>query len=656
MASVMDYLLDTLPIAAVGNELLRHHQTDDRRLAFLKSNARDLRRYLTYLPPGETRRWNPHSAGKAESIYAAVDKRTQRAQLPLIWHVDAGTSPDAIATGAVRVREMGFAAHVVFTSLRWGFADKGALKPFVVVRTLHDTAHALPLEERFLYCQFWTRGLDLPAGHHPLHPFGSPLDVSLVRCFMFDIRTNGEVTPLLRESMSAEEASEFDRTRAAWACLLEGSTIDNALAGAALFAHQAFDGRRGVGAMAGAIGDPDVKIRPIGCRILVTIAFSTSRDTFDNEPSGALAASRIRPEVYLASTTDLHGAEMSVRIQRPERTTTIASLGSVGPCHCSDMHETIADLLVADTNRIDKICSDAPLSPENPFDPNFNPMPQWGNLFAYYSVDATKTFPGRVYQLIRKDDGANKSRMGVGLVTRRPPDTLIAIGKATPTHKLTKIRFQGEFDNLHLAPRMLLKATHGRRWAVGRFLVVPTLSPETPWMPLDGRTRLDPIAMAPLCAHDCLHSHWRWGDGLTSATVMGWDARGPFRKAGAPMIPEGHSLKLSLENRHTVVWSERARDIKAGRQEVFFHFQFFYGLAADGLKDSLAPSPQMGANLVSAAQFGNMGDDGEVQPIAANSWSAMYWNFRYRLGGDAATGLFADEYHTPHDLLGAMEL
>jgi len=100
----------------------------------------------------------------------------------------------------------------------------------------------------------------------------------------------------------------------------------------------------------------------------------------------------------------------------------------------------------------------------------------------------------------------------------------------------------------------------------------------------------------------------------------------------------------------------RSREIKAGKQEPFFHFQFFYGLAADGLKNNLAPSPMFGTNLSATSEFGNAREDGTIEPVPLNSWSSMYWNYRYRFEGDATRGLVADEYHTVHDLLAAMKL
>ena len=124
------------------------------------------------------------------------------------------------------------------------------------------------------------------------------------------------------------------------------------------------------------------------------------------------------------------------------------------------------------------------------------------------------------------------------------------------------------------------------------------------------------------------------------------------------MIPINHSLALRLPARNVVALSERARDVPPGTQQVFFHFGAAYGLAADGLRrqSMYSPSPTAGANMTSTVEFGVLQPDGEtIEPIPANNWSAMYWNFRYRMRGDAQSGARAEEYHTHHDLLRAME-
>ena len=50
---------------------------------------------------------------------------------------------------------------------------------------------------------------------------------------------------------------------------------------------------------------------------------------------------------------------------------------------------------------------------------------------------------------------------------------------------------------------------------------------------------------------------------FTSKNTFGWDAKGPYRKAGSALIPENHSLRFSFENRHVVVYSDSGFAVQA---------------------------------------------------------------------------------------------
>ena len=78
-------------------------------------------------------------------------------------------------------------------------------------------------------------------------------------------------------------------------------------------------------------------------------------------------------------------------------------------------------------------------------------------------------------------------------------------------HSVRKLGGQGEFDNLHIAPRMTVKPD------------LLKLNPK-----LQG---LDSIVMAPFCIHDCFHMHWRWGEKLDSIQARGWS---PMASRAAP--------------------------------------------------------------------------------------------------------------------------
>jgi len=290
---------------------------------------------------------------------------------------------------------------------------------------------------------------------------------------------------------------------------------------------------------------------------------------------------------------------------------------------------------------------------------NFNPAPQWGNLFSYYLADASDALPGRAYKMARAARPDQKDRAIHGRIVREEPHLRVPLVRRESYEvrrlRTSKLARQGEFDNIHMAPRMFLEATHARFKTRGDIV----FSPKT-WTKIDpDRFKLREIAMAPLCAHDCFHSHWRWADGFSAKSVLGWDAEGPHRAAGAPMIPPHHSLEVLLPQRNEIIYSETAHGVRRGRQEVFFHFGAAYGLASDGMRSllNMLVSPAAGGNKGAPWEFGIETLDGEIKEVPDDTWAVMYWNFRYYMIEGALPESVAGfaEYHDVIDLLGAME-
>jgi len=102
---------------------------------------------------------------------------------------------------------------------------------------------------------------------------------------------------------------------------------------------------------------------------------------------------------------------------------------------------------------------------------------------------------------------------------------------------------QGVFDNVHVAPAMIYQGAEA--------------------------------SMAPLCHHDCLHMHWRWGEPFTDQPVTGWSGGKPYQKPGAPMIPENQILNVSVAGAR-VTYSPTATAAPAGQWQVFMHHGMGY--------------------------------------------------------------------------------
>lgn len=143
-------------------------------------------------------------------------------------------------------------------------------------------------------------------------------------------------------------------------------------------------------------------------------------------------------------------------------------------------------------------------------DYQFMPPPTWDQVFGWYNLAPEGTYtlaPASGRRLV----GEPSRRMAFNeyLGFRRPS----AWGKEPR---------QGAYDNLHLAPRM------------------PPLKAGDPG-----------VVMAPICQHDCLHLHVRWGTkiglpGAGDSHLRGWKDGLPYQERGAPQVPEGQEVTLTM--------------------------------------------------------------------------------------------------------------
>jgi len=123
---------------------------------------------------------------------------------------------------------------------------------------------------------------------------------------------------------------------------------------------------------------------------------------------------------------------------------------------------------------------------------------------------------------------------------------------------IPKTARQGQFDNLHLAPRLKLDADVLARKTGAKTFSGGDVYADTPTTKL----MIDTIAMAPFCSHDCFHMHWRWSEATDSEWCLGWghntaNAK-PYTVAGAPLVPPGHDVDVTLLSATEVIYSESA--------------------------------------------------------------------------------------------------
>lgn len=198
-------------------------------------------------------------------------------------------------------------------------------------------------------------------------------------------------------------------------------------------------------------------------RFIVAVSLTLGKERNDCEPGEILGGARIGPHVMVRATVDLLEIEATISQVRPSQT------AKHGGAEGAEMQDTIGQILMTDRNRGSEVI------------PNF--LPHWDNVFDYYHVNlpSDAAFRAREFKVV---DSSAAARQITGAVER------LSLGRYQAT-TIRKAARQGAFDNLHLAPRMKVSFRHK-----------------------GANVDLVNIAMAPFCIHDCLHTHFRWGDAL----------------------------------------------------------------------------------------------------------------------------------------------
>lgn len=233
------------------------------------------------------------------------------------------------------------------------------------------------------------------------------------------------------------------------------------------------------------------------------------------------------------------------------------------------------------------------------------PLPLWDRLFDYYTVNPISDGMTNTTWVFAADGAKNTQRTGTGLIQRLDP-----VSKQYAGRNFVKQARQGDFDNLHLAPRM----------AASPLLRIPNVG-------------LDSIAMAPFCFHDCLHTHARWGAVYTDKPVMGFDNNfNPYSVAGAPTVPHNQEVDLNLIAPAGFGYQASAvmiggKLLDAGRWNVFFHHGMAY---ANAIWDD-----NLFATARSAVEF--FAKNELKGPDGTRSTACFYW--RLVFGGTATTAM-----------------
>ncbi len=270
---------------------------------------------------------------------------------------------------------------------------------------------------------------------------------------------------------------------------------------------------------------PNQNSSPQSQKVVVAVSFMGCTPREDFEPAGVLNAARMYPLTYVLSNTGIDSAACRITVKRPVNRMVMDGV-------MDDMTQTLGMALFTDRNVNE-----------------FYVRPEWEFIFDYYDTYPATDMPFKAVDNSKtgsRDDSFNRTVLGLNL------------GNPEYVNKtVTKIARQGEFDNLHIAPRYADAGT---------------------------MSNLTGTVMAPVCQHDCFHTHWRWSVQFDVKQTRGWSANGPHSQAGAPMIPPNQELTITLtSDRPGFIYDATASNIPGGVLQVFNHHGSAYAIATDSL-------------------------------------------------------------------------
>jgi hypothetical protein len=316
-------------------------------------------------------------------------------------------------------------------------------------------------------------------------------------------------------------------------------------------------------------GPAVVTLRPRPLRIILVVSLVCCKERYDFDPGSVLGAGRIYPYMMAVANSPLNQLTGSVKLSRPERSSHSEIMGE-------KMTSNIGSVFFTDRN-----------------DPGIIARVYWDNLFAYYYVDPP---PAKYTMVTPSSRGRNWTVRG-GVTVHELQGVS---DEKTEDRDILKIAGQGEFDNIHLAPKM----------------VFPKEVLENPLN--RGLYGLENVAMAPFCIHDCFHLHCRWSDGPDDPQVKGWVANRPFVKAGAPLVPGNQEVTMEMHSPVSFTYTATAEQCRAGEWQIILHHGGAYALSV-GKKGWLAREAVL-TSIPMGLDY-NLGD--------LSTWAKFYWCLRY---------------------------
>lgn len=335
-------------------------------------------------------------------------------------------------------------------------------------------------------------------------------------------------------------------------------------------------------------------------RYIVVVELVLCRENPDFVPGDMVGFARIHPHAMVWSTEALERVETTILMARPRK-----AMNHGDPA----MHSLHKALLVTDTNEVHTKTAELGY-----------PLPWADAIYDYYETDPLGAFGKREptdqdHPLQRRGEVTLADARFHGV--RRIRD---AVTRRSPTVKNHRDIYrqprQGQFDNVHIAPRMRLVMD----------------------LPADGRGDVvvaDDLPMVFLCLHDCCHMHVRWSAMFDETAINGWKDGVPNVEPGAPAVPENQTVFASFPNEHTLRYRAVAERVGAGDLSVFCHHGLAYAVHhwpdASGLVNANMEKLRVGLNTLAFLQnepFAYSPDSLLDFSSDSYSWSLFYFRIR----------------------------
>lgn len=542
-------------------------------------------------------------SGTGDSLVRWWNNTTSSQRLWRFRHT--GSTPHTFTDVTARVRDTGYKTHSVLTEIILGRLNGGSISPEVRIVTETGTTLDLPLSLDYVHSKYHVTGGYVGENALDFHPLEAYLDHGIVIAFAYEIG-GGSVRPYTPSSTDPSEVALQDY-------LANGASAADPASNR--WFSQMYDGEFMPGT------NPTMtttdSTRPVSVfppRVIIAVTLSTMRERADFEPGGIVGMGRIYPHVMVRSNVALKRIETAAKLTRPTTTTTLDNGNETVSGPCCNAYPEIKSILVADAN-------------EDPWGVNDAFKPFWSGVFSYYEVDPDVRLNGQTLHMVRRDRSTTRTESSCGYRDlASSPETFTSIEKRPR---------QGEFDNIHIAPRLRLDAASVTYWAV---LAIP---PGRRYDSISSSAmRLDQLAMAPFCSHDCLHSHWRWSPGGPRWT-KGWGSGvAPYAEEAVPMIPTNHDLDAICNNPNTVIFVEKAfpsssvgEDDTGTMRADYFQIFFYPGAAyAQGI---VTWRESVGASMLTWFANGRTGfsswdfADSSNTIMGIDVPAVLYWNLRY---------------------------